>query len=56
MYNVYVRVFANAIIEPMRNSDNEPVYPNLDKAHDGGLVYHPIESTVRFVERKDALL
>ena len=56
MFYALTRLFAKTIVEPKIGDDGKPVYPNLHKTHDAGLVVHPELDEIRLVERTDAVI
>ncbi|KAI9493967.1 cytochrome P450 [Zychaea mexicana] len=55
LFNFWVRILATARIEPPL-LNGQPVYPDLNAYHDGGLTVGPSETKLRFVERHDRLI
>ncbi|KAI8150053.1 cytochrome P450 [Fennellomyces sp. T-0311] len=56
MFNVMVRLIAKSEILPALDAQGNPVYPDLNSAHDAGLVLHPSNDKVRITARTDALI
>ena len=56
MFNILVRVFAYATVEPILNEKGEPQLPDLNSWHDAGLTMPPADTTHRFVKRSTCLL
>ncbi|KAI9322776.1 cytochrome P450 [Dichotomocladium elegans] len=56
MFGFTTSLFAKAVILPKLNASGEPVLPDIKRAHDAGLVLHPVdEGEIRLVARKDAV-
>ena len=56
IFNVWVRLFSQCSIEPRKDELSVPVFPDINKIFNKGIVYTPTESRVCVVKRKDALI
>ncbi|CDH49791.1 cytochrome p450 [Lichtheimia corymbifera JMRC:FSU:9682] len=55
MFNILVRLLAQATIEPMQDNNNKPIYPDMNALNYVGVVIIPGEDKMRFVKRKNPL-
>ncbi|CDH49792.1 cytochrome p450 [Lichtheimia corymbifera JMRC:FSU:9682] len=52
MFNILVRLLAQATIEPMLDNNNKPIYPDMNALINANVVIIPAEDKMRFVKRK----
>lgn len=55
MFNILVRLLAQATIEPMLDKNNKPTYPDMNALINAHVVIIPAEDKMRFVKRKNPL-
>ncbi|KAI9488241.1 cytochrome P450 [Zychaea mexicana] len=55
IFNEWVKLFSQCVIEPALDENGVPVYPDLDKLVNAGIVTPPTKPIMRVVKRTDAL-